>query len=330
MAVHPWVAAADDGVRFGVQLVVRPEVLPRLLEAGQLVDRLGFDGLFIFDHPSLQADPWMCLSALSAVTERVRLGSIVNCVPYRHPAHLARLGADLDVLSGGRLVLGLGIGWLASEFRAFDVPMPPIPDRHAALAEAITIITALWGADEPFSFSGQHYRVDELRLLPPPVQRPRPPIVIGGNGERLTLRQVARVADACNINELDEKDGGLEGAGLEAVHRRLDALARHCAEVGRPPDEVLRTHFTLRLVLASTEAAVRTKLDRIEASSAASASPATRRARPSATVAGTPEQVAEHYQARVDAGIQYFVVQVDAADQETLELLATEVMPRVV
>ena len=327
MARHPWVAAADDGIRFGLQLVVGAEAVGGLLETGRLVDALGFDGLFIFDHPSIQADPWICLSALAGVTERVRLGSAVNCVAYRHPVHLARLASDLDNLSGGRLVLGLGIGWLTSEFRALQIPFPAAPERYAALTEALDIVEGVWGS-EPFSFTGAHYQVENVRIEPPPKQRPRPPIMIGGNGEQMTLKLVARYADACNVSELRDRGQGQEAVGgVETIRRKLDALARHCDAVGRPYDEVLRTHFTLKLVLAPSETALTTKLADLAAGT--SGSPATRRAQPSAFVTGTPGQVIAHYQALAEVGIQYFVVQLDSADHETIQLLASEVMPHV-
>lgn len=326
MARHPWVAEADQGVRFAVQLVVG-DALPRLPELGRTVERLGYDGLFIFDHPVVHPDPWTCLSALAMVTERVRLGSIVNCVPYRHPIHVARLAADLDLLSRGRLVLGLGLGWLQQEFAAFELPMRPVPERHAALVEAIAVMEGVWG-DPPFSFAGAYYQVEAVRLSPSPVQQPRPPIVIGGNGERVTLRQVARLADACNVSEAEVGVGGPRvDDGLATWRRRMDALDRHCDDAGRPRDEVLRTHFTLRLIVAPTEREAIAKRRAAEAQP--SASPGTRRAHPSATISGTPEQMIAHYQARVDAGAEYFVVQIDADDPETLELLATEVMPHV-
>jgi alkanesulfonate monooxygenase SsuD/methylene tetrahydromethanopterin reductase-like flavin-dependent oxidoreductase (luciferase family) len=326
VARHPWVAEADQGVRFGLQLVVGERGLPGLLEAGRRVDALGFDAIYIFDHPALQADPWPCLAALAAVTERVRLGSAVNCLGYRHPAMYARLASDLDHLSGGRLILGLGIGWWESEFRALGGPFPPPKERYAALEEALTIINGAWGP-ERFTFDGRYYQVEGLRITPPPVQQP-PPLLIGGSGEQVTLRLVARYADACNVNENRDFGGGLEaaGPGTEALRRKLDALGHHCAEVGRPYDEVLRTHFTLKLVLAPNEAAIAAKLAAHPPT--ASSSPATRRAKPSAFVTGTPEQVADHYRARIEAGIQYFVVQLDADDHETIELLASAVMPR--
>jgi len=325
MPRHPWVAAADEGVRFGLQLVIGEDGLPGLIESGKLVDRLGFDGLFVFDHPALQADPWIALAGLAVATERVRLGSVVNCVPYRHPAMLARLAADLDRLSAGRLMLGLGIGWFRGEFRAFGVPFAPAPERFAALEEALAILHGAWGEDR-FDFAGEHYAVEGLQVAPPPVQRPRPPIMIGGNGEQVTLKLVARHADACNVSELADLGNGQEAVGgPETIRRKLDALRRHCDALGRPRDEVLRTHFTLQLVLARTEEAAAAKRARL---AAVSTSPATRRARPSAAVAGTPERVAEHYRALIEAGIQYFVVQLDASDRETIELLAGEVVPR--
>jgi hypothetical protein len=106
MARHPWVAEADNGIRWGIQLVLGDAGMETLRERARLVEQLGFDGFFLFDHPALQPDPWLCLAALSSVTEKVRLGSVVNCVGYRHPAALARYAADLDNLSNGRLMLG--------------------------------------------------------------------------------------------------------------------------------------------------------------------------------------------------------------------------------
>lgn len=327
MARHPWVAAGDDTIRWGVQLVVGTDALGSLVDTGRLVEDLGYDGVFIFDHPAIHADPWVCLSALAAATKRVRLGSAVNCVGYRHPAYLARLAADLDNLSGGRLILGLGIGWLAPEFAAFDLPFKSAKERFAAFAEALEIIPGVWGP-ERFSFVGRHYRVTELQIQPPPLQDAGPPVMIGGSGEQVTLRFVAKYADACNVSNTISVDGKVgDGGGAALVRQRLDALRRHCDDLGRPVDEVLRTHFTIKLVIARTEAEVAAKLDRQAARS--STSPGTRRTLPSAFVTGTPDQVAMHYQAIADVGIQYFIAQVDSGDHETLELLAAEVMPRV-
>src|SRR3954454_15871731 len=149
MARHPWVAAADNGMRWGVQLIVpdQPEGLRNLMQTGRRVEELGYDTLFIFDHPAIHADPWIALSGLAVATKRVRLGSAVNCVSYRHPAHLARLSADLDNLSGGRSLLGIGTGWWEAEYHALDLPFDPLPKRQAALDEALQIITGAWSTD---------------------------------------------------------------------------------------------------------------------------------------------------------------------------------------
>jgi alkanesulfonate monooxygenase SsuD/methylene tetrahydromethanopterin reductase-like flavin-dependent oxidoreductase (luciferase family) len=328
MARHPWVAAADDGIRFGVQIVVRPHEFGALVEAGQLVEALGFDGLFVFDHPAVHPDPWVCLARLSGETARVRLGSVVNCAPYRHPAHLARLAADLDNLSDGRLVLGLGTGWLEAEFRAFDVPFRSASERLAALEETIAVVEGVWGPT-PFSFAGTHVRTEAMRVEPPPRQQPRPPIMIGGGGERGTLRAVARFADACNIGEPPAKDdaGPIAGDGAATIRHKLDVLRRHCAEVGRPEDEILRTHFTQSLVLAPTEEARLAKLVRDPPEQ--SGSPGLRRSGGRTILTGTVDQVATYFRERVALGVQYFVVQLDATDHETIELLARQVVPRV-
>lgn len=327
MARHPWVAEADNGIRWGIQLVLGDEGLDRLLDAGRLVESLGYDGCFIFDHPSIQADPWTCLSALAGVTERVRLGSAVNCIGYRHPTMLARLATDLDHISRGRVMLGLGIGWLVPEFEAMGLPYDSATSRFAALEEAIEIIHGVWGP-EKFSYNGQHYQIGPVRISPPPLQHPGPPIMIGGSGEKKSLRLVAKYADACNVNDVGHTENGLERVGgPEYIAHKYAVLRGYCEEFGRPYDEVLRTHFTLRLVLAPDERAVAEKVAAIGQGS--SGSPATRRAQPNAFMTGTPEQVIPYYQSLVDVGTQYFVLQIDSADSETLELLAHEVVPHV-
>jgi alkanesulfonate monooxygenase SsuD/methylene tetrahydromethanopterin reductase-like flavin-dependent oxidoreductase (luciferase family) len=307
-------------VRFGVQVYPpRGQANPAraMLAAAQRVEQLGFDAFFIGDHPSRGTDPWVVLGGAAAVTERVMLGSVVNCVFYRSPSYLARLAADLDQLSGGRLMLGLGIGWDAAEFRALDKPFLSIPRRQAALDEAVTIINGLWGP-EPFSFQGEHFAVEAMRVNPPPVQRPRPPLMIAGGGERGTLRQVARYADASNFGAWQV----LGGAETPAqIRHKLEVLHDHCEALDRPYEEILRSYFTGSLILAPNQVALAAKLARMFPQGLPDwVGP----------VYATPEQAIEHYQERVEAGIQYFVVQlIDCTDEETLELLAQVVMPQV-
>ncbi|MCC6793415.1 MAG: LLM class flavin-dependent oxidoreductase [Thermomicrobiales bacterium] len=330
MARHPWVSAADQGIRWGVQLIVpnRQDALPELMQTGRAVEQLGYDAIYIFDHPKIHVDPWIALSGLAVATERVRLGSAVNCAGYRHPGHLARLSADLDNLSRGRHILGIGSGWWELEYNALDVPFDPLPKRQRALSESLQVITGVWG-DQPFSFDGEHVRTKDLRIEPGPFQQPRPPILIGGSGERVTLRQVARYGDACNVREEEalSDDTIPDSRRAATVKRKLDALRGHCDELGRPFDEVLRTHFTLYLLLAPTETEAKRKLDRLDTS--VSTSPGTRRSGKASILAASPERAIAYDRAMAEVGIQYFIVQLDGTDHETIRLLAEEVAPHV-
>jgi alkanesulfonate monooxygenase SsuD/methylene tetrahydromethanopterin reductase-like flavin-dependent oxidoreductase (luciferase family) len=328
MARHPWVAKADEGVRFGPQIgaIRNRPVLPHwqlyddpmgiLMEAGQLVERLGFDAVFLHDHPLHSPDPWIGLAALSTITERVMLGSVVNCVFYRHPAYLARMAADLDQVSKGRLMLGLGVGWHWGEFAAFEQPFDSPGKRLAALDEAVAIIEGSW-SPEPFAYQGKYFKTTGMQIHPGPLQQPRPPLMIAGSGEQVTLRQVARLADACNLDESKLPNGPAD------IRRKLAVLRERCDEVGRPYDEILRTHFVGWLMLAPTEDEVARKVARYYPDGVP---PQFK----SFVTAGTPAQFVEFFQARAEAGIQYFVTQMlDGTDHETLHLLAEEVAPKV-
>jgi alkanesulfonate monooxygenase SsuD/methylene tetrahydromethanopterin reductase-like flavin-dependent oxidoreductase (luciferase family) len=331
MSVHPWVSESRQGpVRFGIQAICGQDagVYARAVETGKLAESLGFDFYSIFDHPLMQADPFILLSAVATVTERIRLGSTVMCGLYRHPTQLARLAADLDGISGGRAILGLGSGWMEREFAAMEVPFGTSKERQDGLDEAIEIILGSWG-DEPFSYTGKRFSTTGFQVLPPPVQQPRPPIMIGGSGEKRTLRQVAKYADACNIQEgIPARDGYFEiGERVEAVKRKLAALDGHCDDLGRPRDEVLRTHFTLSLILGETEEAARAKYDAFDPN--LSASPGTRANGKGGILTASVDRAVEYYQAMVDAGVEYFLVQLEARDTETIELLGRDVMPSV-
>jgi alkanesulfonate monooxygenase SsuD/methylene tetrahydromethanopterin reductase-like flavin-dependent oxidoreductase (luciferase family) len=320
---HPWVAQFQNRVGFGLQPVPRPddpEPSRRLLDLAVRAESLGFDAFFLGDHPGYMPEPWLHLSAVAMRTQRIRLGSVVLCAPYRLPLLTARLAADLDHISNGRFILGLGHGWNAAEFAQLGIPFPPVPERQAALAEAVEIIDGVWGP-RPFTFHGRFHSVNDARITPPPVQQPRPPLILAGGGERVGLRLVARYADACNFGPGHAT--GLARTGDE-IRRKLDTLRRHCEAEGRPFDSILRTHFTSWLMVAPDETAAIAKRDRYYPQGLNEEQRHSR-------VVGSPAQVAAYYQALVDAGMQYFVVQVqDAADVETVELFAREVMPRIV
>jgi alkanesulfonate monooxygenase SsuD/methylene tetrahydromethanopterin reductase-like flavin-dependent oxidoreductase (luciferase family) len=322
----PWVVEHRDRVGFALQvfpLETREKPGRQLVAAGRLAETLGFDAFFVGDHPAWGLDPWIHLAALATATTRIRLGTNVLGIGYRHPLLTARLAADLDNLSDGRLILGVGCGWDANEYAAFGLPFPPVPERQAALEEALAIIRGAWG-DAPFSCCGQHFSVADARISPPPTQRPSPPLLIGGGGERVTLRQVAQYADACSVSSFGLVSGS---ATADGIKRKLAALRHHCRECGRDDATILRTHFTGWLLLAVDEARLAAKVARYFP-----AGIGRRFGGPWSgfALAATPEQAIAHYRALVDAGIQYFIVEsLDADDEETMRLLAERVVPHV-
>jgi len=274
------------------------------------------DSFWGIDHPILfGADCWTMLAMLAATTQRIRLGSLVSCVYYRQPALLARMAADVDRLSHGRLVLGLGMGDAAVEFEHMGIPLLPGRQRQQAVEETVHIVKGLWGSG-PFSFEGQQFTVSEATVQPGPVQQPHVPLLIAGGGERVTLHQVAAHADACNFGE-HANTGGV--GTLDDVRRRFEALNRHCEVMGRPYESILRSHSTLVLLLAETEAQLQAKLEAIPPRRLASWR--------ASSLIGTPREAVAYYQALTDAGMQYFVAFVYGADLETPRLLAERVIP---
>ena len=217
--------------------------LGRVVEAA---DRAGLDTVWVADH-LVQADPtappddtemleaYTTLGFLAARTERVRLGTMVTGVTFRPPALLVKAVTTLDVLTGGRAWLGIGAGHQRDEAAAMGLPFPPPAERFERLEETLQIADRMWAGDET-PFAGTHYRLQRPAGSPRPLASPHPPILIGGAGERRTLRLVARYADACNL--FDIPDGG------RTVKHKLDVLARHCEEVGRPYEAIEKTLST--------------------------------------------------------------------------------------
>jgi alkanesulfonate monooxygenase SsuD/methylene tetrahydromethanopterin reductase-like flavin-dependent oxidoreductase (luciferase family) len=322
ISTHPWVRERLGRVRFGLQASAapgHPEAGKRVVATGILTEQLWLDAFFISDHPGRQGDPWLHLAPIAVATERITLGSVVLCNGHRHPVMTARLAADVDNLSGGRTILGLGIGWIPEEFGELGLSYPGTRERQRQLDEAIAIIQGVWG-EEPFSFSGAHYQVANARITPRPVQQPRPPLMIAGAGEQGTLRQVARLADISNFGPSPQIGGVVTP---DDVRAKYAVLRRHCEEAGRDYDSILRTYFTPHLILAETQAAVEAKTRRAYPQGLTDVQKLTR-------VIGTPDDAVSHYKELVDAGVQYFTVQsLDAADEETFRLLAEEVAPRV-
>jgi F420-dependent oxidoreductase-like protein len=186
-------------------------------------------GVGAAEEPMLEA--YTTLGFLAAHTQKARLGTLVTGVTYRYPGILAKIVTTLDVLSGGRAWLGIGAAWNEEEHLGLGVPFPPLAERFERLEETIQIILQMWSDDEG-PFEGKHYKLARTLNSPQPLSTPRPPILIGGSGERKTLRLVAQYADACNLF-----------AGPEQLPAKLDVLRRHCDAVGRDFDSIMKTVY---------------------------------------------------------------------------------------
>jgi alkanesulfonate monooxygenase SsuD/methylene tetrahydromethanopterin reductase-like flavin-dependent oxidoreductase (luciferase family) len=311
--VHPWVAEGARRVRFGIDLGPFP-TLAASIEWAQAIEELGYDSFWLRDHPArAPEDPFTCLAAIAAGTRRIRLGTLVACVQFRHPVLLARVAADVDRLSNGRLVLGLGAGWDPTEFAQMGLPLPPARDRLDALEETLHLLPRLWG-DEPVTYEGRHLRVAGARVTNGPVQ-PRVPILVGGGGERRTLRLVAQYADACNT---EGNDRGSSGAWTpEMLVHKHAVLSEHCEAVGRPEASILRTHFRYPLVVAETPGRLQEKLDLLP--------PDVRES--TCRVVGSPREVIDTLRPLIGAGVQYFIFV--ATDLDSARLVAERVTPEV-
>lgn len=328
MARHPWVAKADDGVRWGMQVVVpaRREALPELMGVAKQMEEQGFDSMFVMDHPALHADPYIALAGAAAVTEKLYLGQLVMAATYRHPAFVARMQADLDNLSRGRSVLGVGSGWFEAEYNMMNIDFPAIGRRQKDLDELIAVVDGLWSG-KPFTHHGESFAIDGMQIDPPPAQRP--PVLVGGSGKKGTLRQVATWADACNVSEEAKLNvpGATDAQRFAQVAELYAALDAHLDDLGRPRNEVLKSHFTSMLVLAPTQEEADQRADSCDTSKSTSAG-ARSNGRAFLASASVDRAIA-YYQGLRDAGAQYFVVQVEQDDTETMLLLADAVMPNV-
>lgn len=292
------------------------------------VEALGFESLWRSDHfMSLEdssrdaIETWVALTLTAAETTRLRFGPLVCPMTFRHPSLLARMAASVDVLSGGRLVLGLGAGWNQYEHRVFGIPFPPLRERIDLLEEGIEVILRLLGGG-PGHFDGRHYQLNGANPRPKPIQQPRIPLLIGTTGGERMLRVVARYADEWDA------PGITSPPAYRSRRERLDA---YCRRINRDPGEIRRCVSTAYLI-GHDEAALRRRgavmqqLIRGLASLDLSAVPdALRR---DGWIVGTPDQIIVQLQALADEGVEQLILQHnDPTDFEALELMASEVMP---
>jgi F420-dependent oxidoreductase-like protein len=249
---------------------------------------------------------WTVLSALAAVTEKIRLAPLVTSVAYRNPALLAKMAAGVDIISGGRLTFGFGAGWYYQEYGQYGYQFPERPAvRIRQMEEALKLIKMMW-TEPRATFYGKYFHVDEAILEPKPVQKPHPPILIGGSGEQLTLRVLARHGDACNFF-----------GDPDMVKHKFDVLRQHCEAEGRDFNSIERTNLT-GLFLARTEAELQAKCERLGTPD------------PQRGLALTVSQAIDlvgRYQA---VGTQLLICRFHRNDWESMELFAWEVMPNFV
>jgi F420-dependent oxidoreductase-like protein len=258
------------------------------------------------DEPFMEG--WAVLSALAAVTGRIRLATLACPVAFRNPAHLAKIAATVDVISRGRLTLGIGAGGVETEYRQYGWHFPPNPAvRIRQMEEAVRLIHALW-TEKRTTFQGTYFQVEDAILEPKPLQRPHPPVLIAGGGAQMTLRAVARLGQACNVFGTPDE-----------VKRKFEILHRHCEAESRNYDEIERT-TTTRLLLARDETTLAAKAARLGTEPGADGF----------AFAGTTSKAIDWVGQYRDAGAQLFISSALKNDAETLELLATEIVPHFV
>lgn len=288
----------------------------KAVEIAVLCEELGYDSLWVYDHmhnvptPAHEAmfECWTVMAAISQRTSRIRLGQMVGCNSYRSPAMLAKITSTLDVISGGRLDWGIGAGWYEHEYKGYGFEFPLPKERIGMLREAVEIVKAMW-SEPDVTYDGKYYELKGAQCDPKPLQQPHPPIWIGGAGEQLTLRVVARHADRSNF-----------GGNPTEWARKRDILLGHCEAVGRDPSEIVMT-WSPEVFIRETEAEVR------ERTHSAWGEPFD--SWQAGNLVGTPEQVAEKVAAYAELGCGGFVPWcADYPETVSLRLFAEQVMPR--
>lgn len=253
------------------------------------------------DEPFIEG--WTVLAALAPITTKIRLATLVTSVAYRNPALLAKMAAGIDIMSRGRLTFGFGAGWNKQEYDQYGYEFPEKPAvRIAQMEEALQLIKLMW-TEPRATFHGKYFHIQDAMLEPKPVQKPYPPIMIGGSGEQLTLRAVARHADACNIF-----------GDPDTVKHKFDVVRQHCEAIGRDFNTIERTNLT-SLLLARDEAALQAQKERLGISAGIRAN--------ALTVPQAVDMVGRYQ----EVGVQLLICGIVKNDWETLELYASEVMP---
>lgn len=303
----------------------------------------GYDSFWCSDHLFLNdtseklncMEAWTLLAALAAKTRKIRLGTLVTCNSYRHPPLLAKIAATVDMISNGRLFFGFGAGWKEIEYNAYGYPFTSVAERLDQMEEAIQIIKLLW-TEEKANFNGKYYEIKDAFSAPKPIQKPHPPILIGGNGERRLLKAVAKYADYCNLllitRELRKNPSGF----YTALQHKLGVLKNHCQDVGRDYNEIGKSLFAsvwpgvfvtesedkLAAHFSKTANLFEMTIEGIKEFFTTGA--------PGAW-AGYPEEVVERFQYFIDMGFDYFQVMFPGIGEDYIQaskIFAEKVMKK--
>jgi len=288
------------------------EAYEAMTRVAQTADETGFASVWLVDHfhtipqPSQEVtfECWTTTAALARDTKRVRIGQMVSCNGYRNPALLAKMASTVDVLSHGRLNFGIGSGWYEHEYRAYGYDYSEAPERLRYLREAVQVILAMWTQEEAV-FEGKYYQVRGAINQPKGAQQPHIPLLIGGGGEKVTLKLVAQYGDACNVN-----------GDLATIKHKFDVIKEHCAAVGRDYESIHRTSTTF-CAIGETDEQARAKIPAVLASRFGD--------RANDALIGSPDTIRARLAAFEEAGVQELIVAFpDAVQLDSLRLFARE------
>lgn len=314
-------------IKFGVEYPTNPFITIGWDHDFSLeCEDLGYDTIYLCDHLDNRLECWTMLTAVGTITSKIRLGQMVLCNSVRHPALLAQMATSLDIISKGRFELGIGAGWTRNDYDVCGIPYPKPSVRIAQLDESIQIIKKVWTEDKP-SFKGKYYWMNQINPLHlRPVQKPYPPILIAGGGEKLLLRVVARHADICQPGFTFV--GGDEGY---RIHRRvmdfehkMAVLRRHCEAVGRDFDEIEKMWWGDALIFRD-QSELQKDLGEIKKKNPDMDPSAIKET----GIFGTPDECMERIQKYIDIGVTSFtLVFRDLPIRKSIRLFAEEIMPQ--
>jgi F420-dependent oxidoreductase-like protein len=290
-----------------------------MTQVGKVAEEVGYDSIWVYDHfhtiptPEIETcfEAWTVTAGLARDTSRVKIGQMVTCNGYRNPALLAKIASTIDVMSHGRAICGLGAGWYEHEWRAYGYGFPETPDRMRAFREACEIVIRMW-TEEKATFKGKYHSIDGAINEPKGVQTPHLPLWLGGSGEQVTLKLVAKWADGCNIG----------GGKLDVVRQKLDVLRHHCETVGRDFNTITRSTNMNTFLIDEGE-------DPVKATAQIRGATSFEDYKRDAYV-GTTSQIAEHIEKLAELGINYVIAYFPrvAYDHGMLRRYASEVIPK--